>query len=291
MPSKKMCPICSSAHISVKFIKLDPYELSKCSQCGFLWVDNLIASMVYDEYGEYLFSQTTLTEQTKSNERHWGAQLRLIKKKLGSSCQLLDIGCGAGYFLVYARSLGYDVEGVEPSNKLNTRTQEYRLTIHESIDSVLDQTRKYDVVTLFEVIEHIPPSDLSLFLRKVSSILAPGGIILGTTPNADSLNILISKEKDPAVWPPSHVSYFTRRSLFRLFADHGFEKNRLFTYGVIPFRSNKERPSFINQPNTGYLKIVSFLFRGLFYVAGQVIKIFNLNIGYTLAFVFQKTPV
>jgi SAM-dependent methyltransferase len=283
-----ICPVCSCTQIHVQFMRYEAFILSKCSCCGFLWVNDLTSSMTYEEYGEYLFSQTTLTAQTDSSERHWGKQLRLIRKKYGVSCKLLDIGCGAGYFLVYARSLGFEVEGVEPSNKLRKSAQDYGLTIHESIDVAMAGMGKYDIITMFEVIEHIPHGDLSSFIQKASSLLASDGTILGTTPNADSFNILISREKDPAIWPPSHVSYFTKKSLFRFLVTHGFERERLFTYGVIPFRSKKNQLSFINQTNARNLMLFALMLRALLYVSGRIIKIFSLNFGYSLAFVFIK---
>ena len=113
-----ICPVCSCKQIHVQFMRYEAFILSKCSDCGFLWVNDLTSSMTFDEYGEYLFSQTTLIAQNDSNERHWGKELRSIRKKYDVTCKLLDIGCGAGYFLVFARSLRFEVEGVEPSQKL-----------------------------------------------------------------------------------------------------------------------------------------------------------------------------
>ncbi len=43
--------------------------------------------------------------------------------------------------------------------------------------------------------------------------LNPGGVLIGDTPNWNSVNRKIRGEKDPAIWPPSHVCYFTFNSL------------------------------------------------------------------------------
>ena len=59
-----------------------------------------------------------------------------------------------------------------------------------------------------------------------------GGYLLGETPNKRSLNLRIFKTKDPVICPPSHLLYFTKKSLDNLLREHGFEKRILFTLGV-----------------------------------------------------------
>ena len=72
-------------------------------------------------------------------------------------------------------------------------------------------------------------------------------MFFGFTPNAHSLNILIHGIKDPVISPPSHVFYFTTKSLDKLMKQHGFRRVFNFTIGFSTnsfFRKSKFQPTW-----------------------------------------------
>ncbi len=110
-------------------------------------------------------------------------RLRHISVPTGT--RLLDVGCGGGYFLRLAKSLGAIVEGVEPSSHGATQTRRAGI---EVFNGTLEQylaasaSKQFDVVTANHVIEHVPNPVETLATMK--RILAPGGYVWIAVPNA-----------------------------------------------------------------------------------------------------------
>lgn len=100
------------------------------------------------------------------------------------SATLLDIGCADGRFVYAAARRGLDARGIDHSGRLidegNRRYGGDRLS-RASIDEFVAAERVFDIVTLFEVIEHVPdPADL---LHRACGLLRPGGTLFVSTPN------------------------------------------------------------------------------------------------------------
>jgi SAM-dependent methyltransferase len=104
---------------------------------------------------------------------------------------LLDMGCGDGRFAgdlsrqwPERRILGvdYSVRAINLAKAMNSSEDFTALDILR--DSVPE--REFDVVTLIEVIEHIPPADLNEFVRRAISLLRPGGRLILTVPHRNA---------------------------------------------------------------------------------------------------------
>ena len=102
--------------------------------------------------------------------------------KLMAQYRLLDVGCANGAFLDYAKSQGMDAEGIEPNDTMaglaHARTG---CVVHRDWGSVMGQ---FDVITYHDVIEHVV--DPQYEFELASSYLAPGGLLILDTPDADS---------------------------------------------------------------------------------------------------------
>jgi SAM-dependent methyltransferase len=79
--------------------------------------------------------------------------------------------------------------------------------------------RRFDVINATEVIEHV--RDPRAFFRKVRGLLAPGGVFLYTTGNADGLYARALGTRWPYLAPEGHLFYFSARTLSRYFAEVG----------------------------------------------------------------------
>jgi 2-polyprenyl-3-methyl-5-hydroxy-6-metoxy-1,4-benzoquinol methylase len=107
-------------------------------------------------------------------------------------------------------------------------------------------TGKFDVITLFDVLEHVP--DPQSVLRAVKDHLHPGGIALLFCPNLDSVGLSILRERSSLVMPAEHLFYFTPKSLRRLIEQTPLEVAEFMTKGMdIPdimshFRDEKQSP-------------------------------------------------
>ena len=104
---------------------------------------------------------------------------------------VLDLGCGSGDFLSLVRSArpqsvltGIDFHITTPildAMKLRGITG-YSSNIFDYVDN-LDNSSKFDVVTMWEVIEHIKIDDLKSLLQSIKRLLNPGGKLIFSTPD------------------------------------------------------------------------------------------------------------
>jgi 2-polyprenyl-3-methyl-5-hydroxy-6-metoxy-1,4-benzoquinol methylase len=79
--------------------------------------------------------------------------------------------------------------------------------------------RRFDVITLGDVIEHMP--DPRQTMRKVASVLKPGGLIWLSTPNYEGAWTRAMRERDAMWMEGEHLQMFCLRSLRRLVEDYG----------------------------------------------------------------------
>jgi 2-polyprenyl-3-methyl-5-hydroxy-6-metoxy-1,4-benzoquinol methylase len=115
-----------------------------------------------------------------------GDRQRRLQKlfKLGktlSLTKLLDFGCGSGEMLEIL-SPEFEVSGLEPDNKARQSAAKHG-TIWESSEEALRSGQKFDIITLFHVIEHFyNPIDE---LHDIYELLNSGGVLVIETPNAN----------------------------------------------------------------------------------------------------------
>ena len=149
--------------------------------------------------------------------------LQRLRRHFPRGSRYLEIGCSAGAGLSAAAALGWEAEGVEVSPAaaaIAGRLPGVKAVHHGTVLGAPFADASFDVVTLFDVIEHIDPPQPTV--QRVFDLLAPGGLILLVTPDADSL----SARALGARWPhlfPDHVICFTRDALRRVLVAAGFE--------------------------------------------------------------------
>jgi len=125
----------------------------------------------------------------------------------GSPGRLLDLGCGNGDFLMLAREAGWEAYGVEISEP-SLREAESRsgVKVFSSLYPLSDKQEFFDVITMWEFIEHLPSPDR--FFGGILPLLRPGGLVALTTPNTRNLTAL----RSPTLWtefkPPEHLQFF-----------------------------------------------------------------------------------
>jgi len=104
-----------------------------------------------------------------------------------------DIGCGAGLLSEPLARLGADVTGIDaaPENVAAARlhAEGQGLKIDYRVGGVEQLSGTYDLVTSLEVIEHV--ADTRAFVAGLARALAPGGLLILSTPNRTSLSRLL----------------------------------------------------------------------------------------------------
>ncbi len=215
-----ICPICQSQANQPELEK-SPYTLVRCTNCTLVFATpyevpaDLYDNAYQDEgaYAEYVAQMST----SAGLHLTWG--MRSFFKAVKQNGTLLDVGCATGKFMLLAQQRGWQVEGIEISERAaqiaKTRTNA-PVTI-----GTLDQfstDKQYDAITMWEVLEHLPNPVQTV--EKVLSLLKPRGYFAGSVPNWCSL--WMRKSEDAAHWPPFHLTYWEPSSLHYLLSNHGF---------------------------------------------------------------------
>lgn len=106
----------------------------------------------------------------------------------------LDVGCGAGLLAEPLARLGAAVTGVDASAEVIEVAREHARRMGLEIDyraaAVEEVEGQFDLVTALEVIEHV--AEPAAFVRSLAERLAPGGLLILSTPNATGWSKLLT---------------------------------------------------------------------------------------------------
>ena len=133
---------------------------------------------------------------------------------------LLDVGIGNGALAGVAQDYGYRVYGIDvhPAYAAQVRRLGAEF-LHGDFGTYDFGGRRFDLVALGDVIEHLP--DPRLVMRKVASLLRPDGLVWLSTPNYEGVWTRSMREKDAMWMEGEHLQLFCVRSLNRLVQEEG----------------------------------------------------------------------
>lgn len=197
-------------------------QIVTCQQCGYVYANPRWNS------AEVLTAYTAVEDATYAEEREgreltFSKHLRDMERRIGpaNGRSLLDVGAYIGVFVEVARDAGWNAFGVEPSHWGVRIGQARGLPIIQGTqDAPALQNMAFDVITMWDVIEHV--DDPLAELRKAYSLLKPGGVIVAHTMNIDSLTARLMGER----WPwlmDMHIHYFGRKTLSAMMHKAGFD--------------------------------------------------------------------
>ena len=149
--------------------------------------------------------------------------LLLLSQMVERGSRVLDVGCGAGFFLDAARARGYNVAGLDLSPVPASHARE-QLGLDVTVNSLYGlgaETNSFDAVTIFQTIEHDP--DPAALCSELFRIVKPGGVVMVTTPAADGFVARVMGRRWFGYRNIEHVSFFSRRSLRHALESAGFE--------------------------------------------------------------------
>lgn len=220
------CLLCASSNL--RYLKdYQKAHLCKCASCGFI-------------FSKQIPTQEELVEHYKKYGRNDYLSPITIKRynellddfeQYRKSGKLLDVGCGIGYFLDEAKKRGWEVYGTEYTDEAVGICKEKGIVMNQGVlDPQNYDPETFDVITSFEVIEHInnPKEEIANF----NKILRPGGLVYVTTPNFNSLLRYRLKSAYNVICYPEHLSYYTPKTLKLLFKRSGFRTKQIQTTGI-----------------------------------------------------------
>jgi SAM-dependent methyltransferase len=143
--------------------------------------------------------------------------------------QCLEIGCGAGDLCVTLHHMGYDVKGIDSSEKAIQLCQEIYKDISQTgainfgCESIYDVSGKFDTIFMFEVLEHI--EDDRAALSRVHELLRQSGQLLLSVPAHE-------KSFGPSDVFAGHYRRYDRAKLVTLLEESRFGVQTIWSYGV-----------------------------------------------------------
>jgi len=135
---------------------------------------------------------------------------------------LLDYGCGLGFFMDSAYDYGFNVNGVEFNPyALNYIKQRYSYNV-SSPEEFQTLKNKYDVVTLFDVIEHLR-NPLQM-LDAITARINDNGLLIISTPDSEStVSKILGNKLEDFRRTREHLYFFSRRNLPSILMRYGYD--------------------------------------------------------------------
>lgn len=139
-------------------------------------------------------------------------------KNLNVGDKVLDYGCGTGEFVHYLNKKKFNAKGFEPNPTGFGIAKSKDPNSFYSTSEIL-KTEKFNVITLWHVLEHIP----NLFdeLENIKNALTENGRILIAVPNYESFDAKYYQEYWAAYDVPRHLWHFNQASLSKILYDFG----------------------------------------------------------------------
>jgi 2-polyprenyl-3-methyl-5-hydroxy-6-metoxy-1,4-benzoquinol methylase len=237
MAEEISCCVCSNKdpeNFSLKYQK-ENFAVVVCEYCSHHFIPPYYRKKI--EYSQYKNADVTAAVRAGNNwikiQRH-KLRFRFIQRFIKQG-KLFDLGAGWGHFMLAGKELGYDVYGVEISE------QPYLYCVNDlklPVDHIdffqMDASKKFDIITMWDVLEHIDKADV--FLQKCAELTKPGGYLFLQVPQIDSF--FAKRHKDNwKMMGLDHVNYFSKKTITHILENNGYE--------VLKIRSSFEIKLFI----------------------------------------------
>jgi len=164
----------------------DAFQLLECASCGLLFNSPRLA----DQSALYRSDYYVFAESEAGRQGAAMSQFRALVDRLGADRlrgkRVLEIGAALGHLSSLLARAGARVRGVELCGHVAQAARErFQADVFAgSLAAFREKEReaRFDIVVACEVLEHVPAQPA--FLRDCRAVLAPGGVLVGTTPNA-----------------------------------------------------------------------------------------------------------
>ncbi len=242
------CPICNSTHIVLfhdKVFGLDESKVFKCENCGviflFPYLTNSEIAELYQNYNEVCISRGVFKSMPSPDEvfRLGLTEAELRCKRFQDRIKnkyVLELGASAGSFLYYSEKIAKQTYAVEPCKNNREYIKEKITTYsYEDMNYLMKRNRKFDVIFLFHVFEHMT-SPIG-FLKKIKLLLKEDGCLIIEVPNADDalISLYDIEEFKDFYFQIQHPLYYNEHALRYIFEASNYNMDKVIyhqRYGI-----------------------------------------------------------
>lgn len=193
------CYLCNNTvfrKVQGKVRDLPEVQILRCTNCGLVFLEN------FDHIDAQFYNQSRMREHDEIVHQEWRTHLiecladdtRRAEwmRPLALNKSILDFGCGGGGFLLMIKDIAGKCNGIEKDDTFKKiLNEQYKIKTFDDVDDCSD---KYDLITLFHVVEHL--KDPKKILTKLANKLTENGKIIIEVPNADDALLSLYKSKD-----------------------------------------------------------------------------------------------
>ena len=223
------CNLCGASAFSI-WKRLGPWTLTRCAGCGLCSLNpRPDPAALYADYHQRLHIEDAPTaQQVQQAVAAWDERVEFISR-FKARGRALDLGCASGFFLANLRHRGWEVLGCELADWAAQRARDLFgiPVITGDILSADLPWRTFDLVTLWDVIEHVP--DPAAVLARARETAKPDGLIVLRVPNIASLDARCLGARWIDWCLPYHFYHFTPRTLAALVERSGFAVRHMET--------------------------------------------------------------
>lgn len=235
-PSEFSCLLCGGTG-KTPFLALGKYQLFECGRCK-LVSPNIDFSLAggHEMYDDRAIIKRTIQEIVRTYEYRKKTlapeRLAYILGKTGlrkERINLLDVGCGPGYFISYLQDKKIRYKGLELADFLIDICLKKKLHVANT-ELAEEKPHTYTVATLFDVLEHVP-EPVALF-KTLNNKLKQGGFVVAYAPHIHSLAYRLQGARQNTLYPFQHIAFYDEKSLAYLAQHSGFEVTSVEYYGL-----------------------------------------------------------
>jgi 2-polyprenyl-3-methyl-5-hydroxy-6-metoxy-1,4-benzoquinol methylase len=182
-------------------------------------------------------------------------KLNLINSLQPQKGRILDIGAGTGDFLLVAKNDGWEIIGVEPSDRAKAIAKNKGVSFVEETTEL--ENHSFDVISMWHVLEHVP--DLDKQIKELKRLLKPTGTLIIAVPNFKSFDAKHYGKFWAAYDVPIHFWHFSKTAIKLL-----FEKEEMKLEKVLPMKFDSFYVSLLSEKyKSGKMNFIKAFFIGL----------------------------
>jgi SAM-dependent methyltransferase len=245
------CIICGGSELR-SLQRYPVAHLVRCSTCKLTFAGNRPSD---ERLSEHYAGYGTAWVDSEITRRRYNELLDRLEPHRQTN-RILDMGCGAGYFLDEAVKRGWESYGSEFGEHARELSsgRGFEVVVAPLTEGDFPPGH-FDVITSFEVVEHLrdPLQEAQVF----SSLIRPGGAFYCTTPNFNALTRHLLGEQWRVIEYPEHLIYFTGATLSYWLGRYGLRRAALETTGFNPsvlasvLRRGSQESNGAAQPDSG----------------------------------------